>query len=117
MRAGADRYSEGYTLTRLGSTLASLGRCAEALAHFDLALDARREIGDRWGEAETLIARGDALLARDPAAARSSWEAAVAILDELGDARVGEVRDRIDAVPRQRASGCGTGITSSASSP
>lgn len=102
MRASADRYSEGYTLTRLGTTLASLGRQDEALVHFDLALVVQRDIGDRWGEADTLIARGDALHALRPNDACSSWSAALAILDELGDPRAGDIRRRLDTAPLQQ---------------
>jgi tetratricopeptide (TPR) repeat protein len=57
---------------------------AEAVAWYQRALRLNREIGSRWGEAETLGHIGDASYAVGrPDDARAAWQEALAILDEL----------------------------------
>ena len=43
---------------KLGDTYSELKRPAEALDFFERALEIRRELGDRWGEGETLHKQG-----------------------------------------------------------
>ncbi|MGM1061432.1 hypothetical protein [Saccharothrix sp. Mg75] len=97
--------------------LEATGRRDDALAHLDLALDVRREIEDRWGEAETPIKRGDVLVGDDQSAARTSWPAALAVLDEFGGPGVDDVRGRLNSVPPPRSAPTGAEVTPAASTP
>ncbi|MBV9142935.1 MAG: tetratricopeptide repeat protein [Pseudonocardiales bacterium] len=69
-------------------TYRDLQQFDDALDYFRQACATYREIGDRWGEAETLRNSGDILqtLNQAPAAA-DCWRQALSIFDDLGDAR------------------------------
>jgi tetratricopeptide (TPR) repeat protein/transcriptional regulator with XRE-family HTH domain len=77
-----------------------------ALTHLDAALTLRRTSRERWGEAETLIARAETLSALgEPERARESYREAATILETLHDPRALEIRTQIatlDACLRSR---------------
>ncbi|WP_431909834.1 tetratricopeptide repeat protein [Amycolatopsis thermoflava] len=67
-----------------------------ALSHFDAALRLRRASRERWGEADTLIARADALSkSGNLPSARVSYHEAAEILEALHDPRALDIRTRI----------------------
>ncbi len=73
-----------------------------ALDHLDTALTLRRGSRERWGEAETLIARAETLTALgQPTAARANYREAANILAELDDPRVTDVQARIATLSTQ----------------
>ncbi|WP_216211046.1 helix-turn-helix domain-containing protein [Amycolatopsis aidingensis] len=81
---------------RLGLVLLHQQQYRPALTHFDAALALRRASRERWGEAETLIARAEALSnLRDPRGARDSYEAAASIFETLRDPRALEVQAHV----------------------
>ncbi|MGH3899462.1 MAG: hypothetical protein ACRDTA_14725, partial [Pseudonocardiaceae bacterium] len=64
---------------------------------FHQALSARREAGDRQGEAVTLKALGTTLHdAGHPDRARDSWRSALAILTELNDPLAAAIRASLE---------------------
>lgn len=72
------------TLDSLGYAHQQAGHHAEATSCYQQALDLHRGIGSRWGVAETLCHLGDARHAvGDRTAARTAWEEALTILDDL----------------------------------
>jgi tetratricopeptide (TPR) repeat protein len=72
------------TLDSLGYAHQQAGHHAEATNCYRQAVDLHREIGSSWGVAETLCHLGDVRHAvGDPAAARTAWEEALTILDDL----------------------------------
>jgi hypothetical protein len=59
----------------------------------------RRELGHRYGEANTLMHLGDTHLAvGDPAAARQAWRSSLHLLDQLGEPDADLVRAKLDAL-------------------
>lgn len=67
-----------------------------ALTHLDTALKLRRAGRERWGEAETLIARAETLAALgEPERARDSYREAATILETLHDPRALDIHLRI----------------------
>jgi hypothetical protein len=59
-------------------------------------VEAFHEIGDRFHEAGSAIGLGDAQLdAGDPAAARTSWEQALAILESIPHQDAAQARSRL----------------------
>ena len=63
---------------------------------YQRALDLRRKIGDRWGQAETLGHIGDVRHAAGaPHDARVAWEEAPAILDDLHHSDAVQVRAKL----------------------
>ncbi|HVW40708.1 MAG TPA: tetratricopeptide repeat protein, partial [Amycolatopsis sp.] len=67
-----------------------------ALTHLDAALKLRRTSRERWGEAETLIARAETFSAMsEPERARESYREAAAILEILHDPRALEIQTQI----------------------
>ncbi|WIX85828.1 tetratricopeptide repeat protein [Amycolatopsis sp. DG1A-15b] len=88
----ADRYGEGMTLHNLGEVSAELGKPDEAIAWFEQAIAAHRAVGHLRGEARALRCLGSAVRERDGiAAARSHWNAALTIFEEVGDPEADEV--------------------------
>ncbi len=84
------------TLDSIAFAYSGLGECQQAIAHYERALDIYRNIGDPDGEACSLIQLGDAQLAGgQTAAARHSWEQALAAQSALPGADSGPVRDRL----------------------
>ncbi len=83
-------------LDSLGYAHQQLGNHAAATACYQRALDLHREIGSRWGLAETLGHLGDARRAAgNPAEARTAWEESLAILDELHHPDAGQIRAKL----------------------
>jgi tetratricopeptide (TPR) repeat protein len=90
-----DEYSRSWAVNNLGSVLAKLGRRSEAIAAFRTAMAVRERI-DRYGLAFTLHGLGDVLHDNgDSVEARRHWRAALAIFDEIGDLRAGQLRARL----------------------
>jgi len=80
----------------LGYAHHHLGDHAEAAASYQRALDLRQQIGDRWGQAETLGHIGEAqVVAGHPDEARTAWQEALAILDDLHHPDAGQIRARL----------------------
>jgi tetratricopeptide (TPR) repeat protein len=92
-----DRHSEGRVLHAFGNVHQKLGNIPDAIAYYERALLLRREIGDRFGEAETSHQLGRALREADqPAAARRAFAEALAIFDNLADPAADTVRQQLD---------------------
>ncbi|WP_271222857.1 ATP-binding protein [Streptosporangium carneum] len=84
---------QGLILVKMAEVHIARGEHQQALSHLDRSLQARRLAGSRWGEADGLARRGYTLqvLGR-PQDARESWEAALALYDEVNDPRVTDIR-------------------------
>lgn len=84
---------------QLGLVLHAQGSHRRALTHLDSALRLRRTGRERWGEADTLVARAGALHAlNEPVAAVDAYRDAASILDTLHDPRAFDVRERLTAL-------------------
>jgi tetratricopeptide (TPR) repeat protein len=80
----------------LGYAHHHLGEYAESAACYQRALGLYREIGDRWGQAETLGHIGDTRQAAGhPNEARVAWEEALAILDDFRHPDAGQIRAKL----------------------
>jgi DNA-binding SARP family transcriptional activator/tetratricopeptide (TPR) repeat protein len=91
----------GRTLDSLGYLLHQLGRYGEAADSYRRSIAIRRSRGVRRQEADTLVRLGDTRLAAgEPAGARSAWQSALAVLDELDDTDPAPVRDRLAGLDR-----------------
>ena len=83
-------------LDSLGYAHQQLGHHAEATACCQRALDLHRETGNRWGVAEALGHLGDARhAAGDPEVARTAWEEALAILDDMHHPDADQIRAKL----------------------
>lgn len=93
----ADRHTEAIALRLLGNSLDGLGRLNEARERFNPALLLQRQIGDKYGEAETLrsLAKVRWQL-NDPHGARESLRAALAILRALNDPQATDAQDELE---------------------
>jgi DNA-binding SARP family transcriptional activator len=79
-RESGSRSGAADTLDSIAYVYGSLADYAQAITHYEQALEIYRNIGDPEGEATCLIQLGDAQLsARLPAAARDSWDQALAV--------------------------------------
>jgi tetratricopeptide (TPR) repeat protein len=88
-----DPYSTGIVLNNLGEVYRAMLRFPSAVAEISRALETFRRIGDRFGTAEALLNLGHALLGIDDReGAEKCWQEAALVFEELGDARVDEVR-------------------------
>ncbi|MEU7584391.1 BTAD domain-containing putative transcriptional regulator [Streptomyces sp. NPDC041068] len=88
-----DRFNQADTWDSLGYVHRRLDRREEALACYEKAIELYRDIGDRYNEANTLCSLGT--LHRDIGdvrAARTSWQDALTVLDELGHPDAVQVR-------------------------
>jgi DNA-binding SARP family transcriptional activator len=95
-RASGNLYAEAAALHGTGSARFHLGDYATAIADNLEELALRREIGDYYYEAEALQTLGDSYLASgDAAAARSVWEQAVVIYDDLKHSDVAAVHAKL----------------------
>lgn len=93
---GVDSHTEGMVLHDLGLTLQAQDRAGEAADTYEEALAVRRMIGDRFGEAETLQALGEArLLLGDRVAAQSALLQSLGVYTELGSPKADAVRGRL----------------------
>jgi tetratricopeptide (TPR) repeat protein len=95
-RASGNLYAEAAALHGTSSARFHLGDYATAIADNLEELALRREIGDYYYEAEALQTLGDSYLASgDAAAARSVWEQAVVIYDDLKHSDVAAVHAKL----------------------
>lgn len=97
-----DQFAVSITETTLGQTCLALGRNEDALRHCQRALSARHDtIGESASRADTLCCMAGAMAALGrPAEARDAWQAALPILDRLGDPRTATVRSEIASTDR-----------------
>lgn len=87
---------QGRALTKMAGIHTAQGRHESALACLERALETRRVAGAHGGEADCLYWRGCTLeRLGHKSRAIESWEAALDLYEELGDARVAEIRARI----------------------
>jgi tetratricopeptide (TPR) repeat protein len=87
---------EAATLDSLGYAHHHLGDHAESIACYQRALDLYREVGDRWGQAETLGHTGDVHhAAGHRQQACQAWEEALAILEDLQHPDAGQIRAKL----------------------
>lgn len=87
---------KAHTYDSLGYIYAQLHDLSRSAGYYRKALLLFREFGDRYLEADTQIKLGD--VARDSGdepAAKAAWKAAVTILDDMGNPRADEVRERL----------------------
>lgn len=95
-----DRQGEGIALINLGDIFRHLGQLDEAVRRCSEALDANRAIGNRWGEGWALNSMAKAIYRTgDVDTARTHWQTALTIFDELGDKRAAEVRAHLSSSP------------------
>ncbi|MFE1518991.1 BTAD domain-containing putative transcriptional regulator [[Kitasatospora] papulosa] len=92
-----DDLNAAHTWDSIGHAHHHLGQYAEAVTAFEHALGLYRRQGDLpWFTAGTLTRLGDTHhSAGDPVAARKVWTEALAIMDDLGHADAGPLRDRL----------------------
>lgn len=84
---------------QMGLVLLQQHQPRAALTHFDAALAVRRIGHERWGQAETLVARGETLTKLgDPEGARASYRAAGDILESLQDPRALDIQAQIATI-------------------
>jgi DNA-binding SARP family transcriptional activator/tetratricopeptide (TPR) repeat protein len=92
-----DKQGEGMTETGLAETYLALGRYSESLEHFQRSWAALQDTSrNSQHHADTLYGMGAALagLGREDEA-RDTWQAAIPVLDRLGDPKAAELRDRL----------------------
>ena len=90
------RAGEADTWDSLGYTHSRMNDYEQAAECYSQAVEAFHEIGDRFHEAGSAIGLGDAQLdAGDPAAARTSWEQALAILESIPHQDAAQARSRL----------------------
>jgi DNA-binding SARP family transcriptional activator len=95
-RALGSRDGMANALDSLGYAHQQSGNYPAAIACCVRALGLHRENGSRWGAAETLGHLGDAHRAAGrPAEARTAWEEALAILDDLGHPDASQIRAKL----------------------
>ncbi|WP_284745934.1 tetratricopeptide repeat protein [Amycolatopsis sp. RTGN1] len=86
----------GIAHQRIGALLARHGRHRLALKHFDEALAVRGRSWQRWGAAETLISRAEALCELgEVERARESYVRSLEVLEAIRDVRALAVRARL----------------------
>jgi tetratricopeptide (TPR) repeat protein len=92
-----DRHTEGISLHAIGTSLLQLGQLTEAAERFYDALRCQREIGDRYGEAETLrdLAELQKQL-RDITGARHSLGLAISIFSDLEDPQLAAAKTEME---------------------
>jgi tetratricopeptide (TPR) repeat protein len=94
---GVDPYTEGQLLYLLGDSLRHLGQLDDAKDRFHRALLIQRQIGDRYGEAETLrsLAQTQRQL-NDLDGSRESLRSALSIFQALGDPQEDTVKAELE---------------------
>jgi tetratricopeptide (TPR) repeat protein/transcriptional regulator with XRE-family HTH domain len=87
---------QGTSLDSLGFACHHLGDHRKAISCYEQALDLFRQLADRYAQSVVLTHLGDTWRASGSADnARNSWQAALAILDELQHPDAGQVRDKL----------------------
>jgi tetratricopeptide (TPR) repeat protein len=93
---------QAYNLNGLGVVYQLQGRHDQALACLRNSIAIRRELGDPYGEAESLRDLGVVLRALDrPQEARAHWLAALAIFERLRTADADQIRLLLADLPAQ----------------
>ncbi|MFD8501009.1 tetratricopeptide repeat protein [Amycolatopsis sp. NPDC059657] len=94
---------EGWARHRLGVLYQRQNQYPTALVQFDRALALRRASRERWGEAETQLARGETLVALDRLPdAHAAFEDAAAIFDDLHDPRALDAHAQLAALANRQ---------------
>ena len=94
-----NEFTQGYALTNLGTAYRLAGDIDNAARTYRRAIEHRRGLGQRLGEAESLTMLGDALRAGGNAeGARETWQQALAILDQLGHPDADTVRSHLNTL-------------------
>jgi len=89
----------GIAHQRIGVPLSRHGHHRRALKHFDEALAVRGRSWQRWGAAETLISRAEALRELgEVEQARETYLRSLEILDAIRDVRALEIHTRLAAL-------------------
>ncbi|MEV4312058.1 tetratricopeptide repeat protein [Actinocrispum sp. NPDC049592] len=98
-RAIGNPNGEASAADSVGYALHHLDRNLEAIPYLEQALRIYQDIADRPTEADTLSHIGDARLALgDIEAARTAWQQALAILEEVGHSDAEEVRGKLQTL-------------------
>ncbi|WP_116198579.1 tetratricopeptide repeat protein [Amycolatopsis circi] len=89
-------HGRGRKLVKIADVYHAQGKPREALRYLELSLDVRRNLQDRWGEADIHLRRGDLLdeLGQNDQA-RSEWRAARALYEMLEDPRAADAAARV----------------------
>jgi DNA-binding SARP family transcriptional activator len=99
-REAGSRTGVADTLDSIAYAYGELEDYPQATAHYEEAVAMYRILGDPHSEAGSLLRLGDIRLASgDLAAARCSWEQALALLDQVPGADASEARRRLNAEP------------------
>jgi DNA-binding SARP family transcriptional activator/tetratricopeptide (TPR) repeat protein len=100
-RASGSKTGMADTLDSIGYAYLGLADYTPAIAHYERSVDMFRLIGDPDGETDALVNLGDAQLAAGlPAAARRSWEQALAMASRIPGADTSEATGRIARLAR-----------------
>ncbi|QKV80702.1 helix-turn-helix domain-containing protein [Amycolatopsis sp. Hca4] len=98
----------GIAHQRIGALLSRHGHHRSALKHFDEALAVRGRSWQRWGAAETLISRAEALHQLGQIEqARETYLQSLEILDAIRDVRALEVRTRLASLEARSVGSAG----------
>jgi tetratricopeptide (TPR) repeat protein len=113
-RESGSRSGAADTLDSIAYAYGGLANYSQAIAHYEQALDLYRNIGDPNGESICLLQLGDAQLAAGlPAAARDTWERALAVQSRLPGVDSRPVRGRL-AQLAEAGTSTGAGTAASA---
>ncbi|WP_300607563.1 BTAD domain-containing putative transcriptional regulator [Trebonia sp.] len=114
-RDSGSRGAVADTLDSIGYAYRGLADYPQAIAHYERALDLYRNIGDLDGESGSLTGLGDVQVAAgQPAAARRSWELALAVQARLPGVDSGPVRARLATLAVDGAAAGATAGTAAA---
>ncbi|MEU8869485.1 AfsR/SARP family transcriptional regulator [Streptomyces umbrinus] len=99
LKTTTDHMVKAATWDTYGYAHHQLGQHQQAIDCYRQALELYRDLGERFGEAETLTGLGDTHLAADETAtARRTWQRALAILDDLGHSDAAQVRSKLNGL-------------------
>jgi DNA-binding SARP family transcriptional activator/tetratricopeptide (TPR) repeat protein len=91
-----NRHGEANTLDSIGYVYRNLGQYAEAIGCYEQSVSLFWELSDRYHQADTLVNLGDTLSdAEDPRGARSAWQKALNVLEDLHHPHAVQVRARL----------------------
>lgn len=94
-----DDFAQGFNLHRLGAAYSLAGEITNAVDTYRRAVEHRQQLGHPLGEAASLTALGEALLASgDAEAARRAWHQALDIFAPLAHPDAQAVRDHLNAL-------------------
>ncbi|MFE0027745.1 ATP-binding protein [Amycolatopsis sp. NPDC059021] len=95
-----NHYGRGRKLAKIAELYHAQGEHQRALRYLELSSQVRCSVGDRWGEADVHLRRGDILHELGRAApARDEWQAAFELYGELEDPRVADACSRLTTFP------------------